>query len=478
MGFPKKERLQKPHYPAVKPRPGAQSKYYEDFAARPPTPPRMRYVDLDGDVDEALVRPGVVVHRNENPANDVYTLQLRFGVGSEKIRALQVAAAYLPTIGTQAHAPDALKRALFLLNTTMDFEVTPERFVVELQGPEDRLEDALALVEEVMHQPVGDKKRLRQLRREVWGLDRVQRRDPGHMARAAAELALYGEHSSFLHAYGPKGMRKLDPGDVLGAWTQAQGYAVEVRYVGRRSADDVATAVGQTLTFADDLQPAMEHVVRTRVLPPRPTVYFLPRRNSIQTHLYFAIDGQPVPPEQRAAADAYTEYMGGGMAGLVFQEIREFRALAYSARARFVRDFSPVQAGYLLGYIGCQADKTFESIDVMRSLVQDMPRKPDRLPALESALARSQEAMTPDFRELQDRIEYWRWMGYDEDPRQALLPAYEALTFEDIDRFVERQIAGRPMTLVVVGDPKRFPAKRLAEYGDVIKLRPKDVLPR
>ena len=59
---------------------------------------------------------------------------------------------------------------------------------------------------------------------------------------------------------------------MLDAWRQAQGYAVEVRYVGRRSADDVATAVAQTLTFADTLEPAMDHVVHTRVLPQQPTV--------------------------------------------------------------------------------------------------------------------------------------------------------------------------------------------------------------
>lgn len=477
MGFPKKERLKKPHYPAVQPRPGARSKYYEEFSSRPAVEPRMSYVDLDGDVDEAVVRPGVVVRRNDNPANDVYTLELRFGVGAEQIRALQVAAAYLPTLGTKTHSADQLKRALFLLNTTMDFEATPERFVVELQGPEDRLEEALALVEEVMRHPVGDKKRLRQLRREVWGLAQVQRRDPSYVAQAASQFALYGARSSFLRAYGPRGMRKLDPQDVLDAWARAQGYAVEARYVGRRSAEDVATALGETLTFGDDLLPAVDHVVHPRVLPDRPTVYFLPRRNAIQTHLYFAVDGQPVPAQLQAAADAYDEYLGGGMAGLVFQEIREFRALAYSARAHLVRDPTPAQAAYLLGYVGCQADKTLESADVMRGLIQDMPKKPERMAALKSALIRSQETQTPGFRALQDRIEQWRWLGYTEDPRQRLLPAYAALAFEDIEHVVERQIAGRPMTLIVVGDPRRFDAKALEKYGDVVKLRPKDVLP-
>ncbi len=475
MGFPKKGRLEKPHYPPIDAKPGARSEYYREITSRPRPAPTLRLVDFDGDVEKAQVQPGVVVHRNENPINDTYTLQLRFGVGTHEIRELGLAAAYLQTVGSKTHSPDALKRELFLINTTLGVRAELERVVVELEGPEAHLEAALALVEELMHEPVADPKRLRQLRRELWGLERVQRRDGAYVAQAVQAFAFYGQNSPFLRAYGPRGARKLSAEQLLSAWTKAQGRAIEVRYVGQRSAREVADMLGATVRFDEDLAPAADKVVHARVMPDLPTVYFFPQRNSIQTHLNFGVDGDPVAEDLQAAADAYDEYMGGSMAGLAFQEIREFRALAYSARAHFVRDPKPEQTGYLYGYVGCQADKTFESIDVMMGLIQDMPRKPERMDALRAALVQSQETQTPSFRDLQDQLQDWRWLGYTRDPRRRLVPAYEALEFEDIERVYEQQVAGRPVTLTVVGDPRRFDVKRLEKYGEVVKLRAKDV---
>ena len=58
-----------------------------------------------------------------------------------------------------------------------------------------------------------------------------------------------------------------------------------------------------------------------------------------QVRLEFAVgtyDEQMTP-----MAQLYNEYFGGGMAGLVFQELREARALAYSAWAHFFTPSRP-----------------------------------------------------------------------------------------------------------------------------------------
>jgi predicted Zn-dependent peptidase len=478
MGFPKKTRLQKPNYPSVEPRREGTSEFYRQHASRDRPKPRIAFVDFEADVQSAPVQPGVLVRRNENPLNEVYTLQLRFGAGTDAIPELRIAADYLMRLGTDRLEPEQLKRELFLLNTTLYIEATPERMVLELQGPEDQLPKALALVDGLMQRPRPDKKRLRQLRRELWGMQRVSRRDPGYVAGAAREFAFYGPNSAFLRGFGPRKLRRLDTEEVLAAWTKAQGYETEVRYVGRREAKDVAEAVKTALHFQPSLNPAVEKVVYPRVMPKQNTVFFLPRRDAIQTHLWFGIDGEDLPAESRAAAIAYDEFIGGGMAGLVFQEVREFRALAYSAGARFVRDPTPKQAAHLQGYVGCQADKTFEAIDVMLELITQMPQRPERVDMVKSGLLYSAETFSPDFRSLQGRIEDWRWSGYQRDPRRDLMPAVSKLQFADLERIYADQLADKPLTLVVVGDPRKVDRKSLEKYGKVVKLSASDVFPK
>jgi zinc protease len=155
----------------------------------------------------------------------------------------------------------------------------------------------------------------------------------------------------------------------------------------------------------------------------------------------------------------------------VFQEVREFRALAYSANARWARDEEPAQRGHLLGHVACQADKTFEAIDVMLGLFTDMPARPERLELVRSALLRSQETESPAFRELQDKLRQWRHLGHTEDPRRKLMPAYDHLKFERILDFYGRYVAGKPLAIMVVGDPRKVRPADLKKYGELVRLR-------
>jgi zinc protease len=356
--------------------------------------------------------------------------------------------------------------------------VTYDRTYVTVTGPEQHMAAALALIDDLLREPIADPKRWKTLRGERVALEKINREDSGHWANAALWYVMYGEDSKFLRDYGRAGLRELDPDTLLAAWQRAQGYAFDLRYTGQRSPSEVAKILSGSLTLTEPRTPAVPHATRERVMPSRHTVYFLPRRKLIQTQLSFVVDGDPVTPEHYAAADAYSEFMGGNMSGVVFQEVREFRALAYSAWGIFARDNSPAQAGFFMGGIGCQADKTYEAIDVMMGLIRELPDKPERIDAIRSALVRRLESSSPGFRDLQRTIAFWQRLGYTEDPRRSLLDGYTRLEFADIEALHAAQIAGRPVILVVVGDPRQVDKAELERWGEVVELRDNQVFAR
>ena len=475
LGPHKTPKLSKPHYPTVTPQPGAHSSFYAEVMRRPSPAPKLDFVDLARDVTTTPLAEHVTLRTNPNPFNGTYSLALVFGVGSDRIRELGVAGEYIERIGTRTDSPTALRERLTAIGTTLSIVVSDDRTYVRMTGPDPQLGPALALLDDVLREPVADRQRWKSFKRERNAGQRIERKDPDYLASAAREYLMYGERSQHLRDYGRRGLRGLEPEQLLGAWEQAQGYALEVRYVGQRPSAEVAELLSSQLDLARTRTPAVDHVVRERVLPNRDTVYFLPRRKLVQTQLAFLVDGDPVPADQYAVADAYNEYMGGGMAGVVFQEIREFRALAYSAWAGYFRDQSPAQAGYFVGEIGCQADKTFDAIDVMLGLIRERPAEPERMSSIRAALARGLETRSPGFRELQGRIASWQRSGYTDDPRRALVDGYAALDFADVEAFHTAQIEGRPLILLVVADPSRVDARALARYGEVVELSERDV---
>jgi zinc protease len=476
VGFPKKPRLHKPGYPTVTPQPNVHSSFYEQIMARPSPTPKLRFVDFAADVATTQIAEHVVLRSNPNPINDTYSLSLVFGVGTDRIRELYVAAPYLERIGTRKYAPTVLREQLSLLGTDLKIEATDDQLHVKLAGPEHHLAAALSLLEQLLREPIEDLELCKQLRRERAASDTVQRQFPEDVLAALVHYVGFGERSTYLRDYGRQGVRSLSPKQLIAAWHRAQGYGLEIRYTGQRAPDEVVEILHRSLPGSLDIphEPAVPHVVRKQVLPERDTVYFLPQRKQLQTQMTFIVDGEPVPREQIAAADAHSQYMSW----LVYQDIIEFRALAYSAWGYYIRALDPTQAGYFAGRIACQADKTFESIDVMLGLIRDMPAKPERTDPIRSALIRRLETQSPGFRQLQSTIEYWRWLGYDDDPRKWLIDDYAKLDFADIEAFHAAQVADRPVILVVVGDPRRVDVRELARYGEVVEVAEREVFAR
>jgi zinc protease len=469
-GYPKKTRLTKPRYPSVTPS-GGHSKFFTAVRASPKPPPRLPLVDPDTAVTTVELRDGVTLVVNPNPFNDLYHLELRFGVGEDAIDGLDLLADYLQRTGT-ANAPAAEFHArLFALSTTLTARSELDRFVVRLHGPQVHMDAALQLLSDLLAHPGAERPPLRQVRREIWAIRRYERKNPPSVAKALRDHVLYGERSKYHREVGPARARLFTPRRLLRAWSEVQRHAVEIGYVGREPAASVAAAIDKSLRFADAPRPAVPDVVYDRNVPPQTTVYFLPRRNAVQTQVWFAVEGSAIAVVDRPAADAFSEYFGGSMAGLVFQEVREFRALAYSAHARLARDEEPAQRGVLLGYVGCQADKTFDAIDVMVDLFTAMPERAERLEMVRSALVRSSETESPAFRELQDKLRKWRRLGHAGDPRETLVPAYGHLEFADIVDFYRRHVAGRPLAIMVVGDPRKTRPRDLRKYGKLVRLR-------
>jgi zinc protease len=471
VGYPKKTRLAKPKHPPVKGRGGAHSPRFAELRAAPKPDPKIDFVDFAADVKTTKVDDHIVLRTNTNPFDDLYQLELRFGVGTDRIRELDLLEDYLARVGSSRTEGSRMRERFFQLSTTLTADAEIDRFVVRLAGPQRHMDAALALLAELMTEPAAERKPLRQVRREIWAFRRLDRKNPPAVGKALRDHVLYHGDSPYHRELGPRGARLVGPKKLLAAWDRVQDHQVEIGYVGRAAPEAVATAVRESLPLRTKPSAAVPHLVYGRHPPRETIVYFVPQRGAVQTQLWFAVEGVPVARADRPAADAFESYFGGGMAGLVFQEVREFRALAYSAHAWYERDEEPIQRSQLVAHVGCQADKTIDAIDVMVELVTKLPEHPDRIELVRGALVRGTETDSPSFRDLQDRMEEWQFEGDRGDPRREALPAYRKLEFADIMAFYRAHVAGRPLAIMVAGDPRKVKAKDLKRYGKVVRLR-------
>src|SRR5690606_30324482 len=102
-------------------------------------------------------------------------------------------------------------------------------------------------------------------------------------------------------------------------------------------------------------------------------VYFL-EHDMVQTELLLVSKAGAFNMDQLPYASLFNEYFGSGLSSIVFQEIREAKALAYSASASYTTPVRADQAHYLRAFIGTQADKLNDAVDALLKLMNDMPR--------------------------------------------------------------------------------------------------------
>lgn len=473
-GRVKAEQLAKPRLPPPASPPTTSSAYYQNASSNLLPADASQTVSFDEDIERWVVRSGLTVQANHNPINDLYRLELRFSHGRLDEPALVPLARLLEIIGTEQDPSSTYKQRWSAISTQLAVTAEDDAFVVTLVGPEAHLEQALQLLDGLMQQPERSSHKLRQLKRETWATEWVLRRQPENLAHALFESVVYGSWAE-QRRFGARQGRRYGLRRLFRHWQDVQTFPLTVRYVGRRPIEAIASLVGKTLvleTTRDSTQPQ----TRPLVTYDQPSVVFVPRRGAVQTHIYAYIRGQTATPDELASRPAFDEYLGGGMGGLLFQEIRELRSLAYATGGGYVEPQLAGHPGFTYAYVACQADKSEETLALLVSLLSQLPRKSKRLSALRDAVAHRQEIEGPSFRTLQTQVEQWRRQGYETDPRPSRLEALDQLSFADIEAFWERHIKrSSPLVLMVVGDPRKISASTLRRWGTVQTLRPRQL---
>jgi len=200
-------------------------------------------------------------------------------------------------------------------------------------------------------------------------------------------------------------------------------------------------------------------------------------KKAIQSYVYYVVNGEPLNYEEDYKKEAFNSYYTNSMSGLLFQEVREFRSLAYATGGNYVDPiYEPGKRGRLVLFTGSQADKTKDVVQVVYRLITDMPVYETRLEAIREGLALTSSSGKPAFRDLSRTAEAFLRTGYEADPNELNFKKYPTLEFGDIVSFYENNIKGKPAIITIYGDASQFVVEQLKALGKVIELKMEDIL--
>ncbi len=475
MGKPEKENLDKPPFQAIENKNEVKSEYYEAYSKIPTNKVELKPIIFNESIESIEVGKGISLRKVSNPHNELFELSIRFGNGSYYNPRLKYLAEYFNYAGTEQYPGSEFKVALFNLGSKVYVSTSENEFIFTIEGTNENLEATLKLLNEMIANPEVNQDQLDKVVNDTEANKKFELDNPQYLSEVLKSYALYGKRSSFLNDLSIKDLKKLKVEALISDLREVLNYEVDIDYIGNTDISTVKDLVKSSIEFSSEARKtAQPDVVLKMNLDS--IVYILNKKGAVQSQLNFIIAMDQFDPALVDEVNAFNEYFGKNMSSLVFQEIREFRSLAYSAYG-VVREPSTKDGYYhFSGYIGCQADKTNDALDAMYVLLKDMPEKSERMDIIKSSLTNEAIGSQPGFRDLLYEVEDWQHMGYSADPRVHLLQNYKNMTFEEIVAFYNKHISKSQVIYTVVGDSKRFDQKALEKYGNIQVVKLKDIM--
>lgn len=474
-----KQALPKPDYAPIIPRNADASSDYvkqlERIPARESTP---HFLDFEQDVYRAQLTPLVTLYVTPNAVNDIFSLTLCHGVGKLERKELEKLAAYLPFVATESMCFEAFRSKLQELGSTLLFDVTDNDFRILLNGFDSHLMETLMLLGDFMRHAKPDEKKLRQLIDEEKVTEKSLFHSNENVADMLLEKVMYGDASRFLTKLTLGEVKKLKGKQLIRCFQEVRQIACDVHYCGTLPEMEVEAAIRQYLPIEEVTVPSTWLYNRSLRHYERPTIYLMEMKEVTQSVIYAYMYLEPLSGlRDFHLARLFNSYFGGDMSSLMFQEIREFRSYAYQVSARLKHPpLNQVeQPASFVMRLATQADKTADAMEVLESLVRDMPQRPERVESVKRTIRNWVNNEYPSSRSLSLKIAKFLHEGYQSDPNKDYVEVIKPMRMEEIMDFYKRHVQNGQLVYAIVGNSKQMDLNRLSRFGEIIRVKKKDI---
>ena len=185
--------------------------------------------------------------------------------------------------------------------------------------------------------------------------------------------------------------------------------------------------------------------------------------------------GDLFDPGRTPMIKLYNNYFGGGMGGIVFQEIRESKALAYSTYSALRSPYRASEPYYTLTYIGTQADKLKEAIDGIQLILNDLPQAEKNLSIAKQSIEQKMRTERINKEGIYFAYKSAQRLNLSSDPRKAVFDNVPQYEMTDVVEFHKKYVANKPYTMIMIGNKEKVDLEMLKKYGDLKILELKDI---
>ena len=462
------EKIEKPAITPVETNADKQSAFVKMVNDMPSTPVSPVFLDYNKDLQKSKLGKAEVLYV-QNKDNDLYRLRFRYKIGSLNDLKMPLAADYIEFLGTDKKSAEQISKEFYKIASSFRISVGEEYTTVTIEGLQENFEAAVKLYEDLVLNVKADNEALAALKARLTKSRTDAKANRSTIMQALTSYALYGAKNKFNNRLSDAEIESVTAKELVDRVKNLNNVEQTVIYYGPSTLVELTAKLKPLhkvpATFAK-VAPKKEF---KQVEQTKNQVLFTDYE-MVQAETRWIRNTNTYNPAENTVISVFNNYFGGGMGSLVFQTIRESKALAYSTYGFYVFPRKKADKYYMMAYVGAQADKFVEAVAAMNELLTTMPELPANLDLAKVQLKK--EIQTE--RITQDDIIYdyikAKDLGLNEDIRKTIYQNLDNISMKDIRTFHDTYLSKKPYTYVVLASEEKLSKEELQKIGEFRKL--------
>ena len=470
--------IQKVDKPKITPIPTNNDKhsaFLQEIVNHQVEPIKPVFVDFKKDLTKSTTKKGWPILYKQNTQDDLFTLYLEIPFGKESDLLPGYAKMYIDYLGTDKMTNAQIKQELYKLACDYDIGQTDDETYFKLTGLNENLPKALALINDVIDNAKVDKEAYAAAVDLLIKSQKDKKADQKSNFRALQDYGMYGAYNSTRNILSEEQLKKMDPQKLLNSLKGLKNYKQTVLYYGPSSLKDIDNLLSKTFKTAKKFTPLPKEKRYTLQTTPKNEILIAPYDAKNIYMVQFHNENKEWNPNDAAKIAVFNEYFGGGMNAIVFQEMREARALAYSASASYRTPSRLGDKEYFNTYIITQNDKMMDCVAQFNELLNNVPVRQANFDLAKQNLLKSlASARTTKFSILSAYMAAQK-MGLDYSLSEKIYKDLPSVTLDDIINFEKTNMANKTFKYLILGDEKELDMKALEKIAPIKRVTTEEI---
>ncbi len=468
------QKIKKPKITKIKINRDDKSQFLQDIESRKVDDIEPVFLDYQKDIVH-FTDKGMDVYYLKNDENKTFKLYYVFEMGTNNDKILGEAVDYLQYLGTSDYTPARIKQEFFKLGCKFDVFNSAEKVYVSLNGLTENIEKGMALFEKLLSDAQPNQEALTNLVKDELKKRADDKKNQQTIFSYMVMYGIFGSKSPVTNVLSEDELNKLTAQQLVDKIKSLHNYSHHILYYGSNTQSELKQFIDKYHNVPSSFIPVPEPVKFPEISTDKTVVYHV-EYDMKQAILLMLSQSETFNKTNEPVIRLYNEYFGGSMNAIVFQELRESRALAYAAMSFYQNLLQKKESHYYnISFIMTQTDKLGDALKAFFELLNDMPDAQKSFDLAKSSIIQAMRTERITKSDILFNYESAKRLGVDYDIRRDIFKQLPDLKFTDVKAFQDKYIKGKPQVILVLGPKKSIDFKMLKQYGKVKTLKLKDV---